>query len=84
VVLLLAGLAGGAVIGGVLLRRAEGPGRQENTSRSSDDTRARPEDSSPAERHLTFPSDSANSAGCGPNRKPTFNPGVAGESTRLR
>ena len=33
-----------------------------------------------AERHLTFPSDSAKSAGCGPNGKPTFNPGVVGSN----
>jgi len=30
----------------------------------------------PAERHLTFPSDSANSAHCGPNGKRTSNPTV--------
>ena len=38
----------------------------------------------PAERHLTFPSDSATDAECGPNGKRTFNPGVEGSNpTRL-
>ena len=37
-----------------------------------------------AERHLTLPADSGNPVECRPNGKRTFNPGVEGESTRLR